>query len=118
MSAFEWSQLDPQCRVQFIPHEVGLMIHLPKTNVRGTREVQALVKRESLRESMLIDCLAKVAAMAEYDDGENLFFSRRSVDGTEKKRLVSKTISTMVKECSARTFQYQANLEYEGTWGF
>ena len=67
------------------------------------------MKRDSLGESMLIDCLANVATKAENDDGENLFFSRRSVDGMGRKRLISKMISTMVKEngSTAESFQYQ-----------
>ena len=74
------------------------MVRSSKTNARGTREVKFLVKRES----MLIDCLANVAARAEYDNGEDLFFSRRAIDGTGRKRLVSRMLADMVKDCAAR----------------
>ena len=102
MSAFEWSQLDPQRRGQLSPHEVGLVVRSSETNARGAREVKFLVKRDSLGESMLIDCLANVAARAEYDEGENLFFNRRAVDGTGRKRRVSRMIAGMVKDCAER----------------
>ena len=71
MSKFEWSQLDPQRRDQLSLHEVEFVVRSSKTNARGTREVKFLVKRDSLGESMLIDCLANVAARAEYDNGED-----------------------------------------------
>ena len=78
------------------------MVRSSKTNARGAREVKFLVKRDSLGESMLIDCLASVAARAEYNSGEDLFFSRRAVDGTGRKRLVSRMIAEMVKDCGER----------------
>ena len=65
-----------RARQEKSPQEIGLAVRSSNTNAREDREVKLLVKRESLGESMMIDCLACIATRAEYDSKENLFFSR------------------------------------------
>lgn len=111
-STIRWYESNHWCQSAFHKEDVeliGLSIRSSKTNQTGGRSVKHLIDRGSEGESLLIDLMCDWSKFAQYSDGGDMFLSRYQVDKSgawkrdvSRKRLISKMVSDLVKNCATR----------------